>query len=138
MYQNYNYYPQQTQLPTQTQQQIPYYQQRSAINTTGLKGRPVSSIEEAKASAVDFDGTIFYFPDLANKCIYTKQINVDGSATLNIYELKQIPMKEQEPPANLFVTREEFDSVIGQLKSALSPQQQTARSTTAKPELKSF
>ena len=138
MYQNYNYYPQQTQLPTQTQQQIPYYQQRSAINITGLKGRPVSSIEEAKASAVDFDGTIFYFPDLANKCIYTKQINVDGSATLNIYELKQIPMKEQEPSANLFVTREEFDSVIGQLKSALSPQQQTARPTTAKPELKSF
>ena len=138
MYQNYNYYPQQTQLPTQTQQQIPYYQQRSAINITGLKGRPVSSIEEAKASAVDFDGTIFYFPDLANKCIYTKQINVDGSATLNIYKLKQIPMKEQEPSANLFVTREEFDSVIGQLKSALSPQQQTARPTTTKPELKSF
>jgi hypothetical protein len=37
-----------------------------------LKGRPVSSIEEVKASAIDFDGSVFYFPDVANKRIYTK------------------------------------------------------------------
>jgi hypothetical protein len=45
-----------------------------------LKGRPVASIEEARASIIDFDGSVFYFPDLANKCIYTKQINMDGTA----------------------------------------------------------
>jgi hypothetical protein len=38
----------------------------------GLKGRPVASIEEAKASPIDFDGSIFFFPDVANKKIYTK------------------------------------------------------------------
>jgi hypothetical protein len=32
----------------------------------------VSSFEEAKASSIDFDGTIFFFPDVANKKIYTK------------------------------------------------------------------
>jgi hypothetical protein len=37
-----------------------------------LKGRLVSSIEEARATSIDFDGSIFYFPDLANKRIYTK------------------------------------------------------------------
>jgi len=38
----------------------------------GLKGRPVSSLEEVRAAAVDFDGTISFFPDLANGKIYTK------------------------------------------------------------------
>jgi hypothetical protein len=53
--------------------------------------RPVSSIEEVKASAIDFDGSVFYFPDLANKKIYTKFINLDGTASINMYELKEIP-----------------------------------------------
>jgi hypothetical protein len=37
-----------------------------------LKGRPVTSIDEARAASIDFDGSVFYFPDVANKCIYTK------------------------------------------------------------------
>jgi hypothetical protein len=60
--------------------------------STMLKGRPVASLEEARAMTIDFDGSIFYFPDLANKRIYTKQINVDGTASLNMYELKEIPV----------------------------------------------
>lgn len=48
----------------------------------GIKGRPVSSIEEARAISIDFDGSVFYFPDLANRRIYTKQINMDGTASL--------------------------------------------------------
>ena len=57
----------------------------------GLKGRLVSSLEEARATSIDFDGSIFYFPDLANRRIYTKQINLDGTATLNMYELREMP-----------------------------------------------
>ena len=79
-----------------------------------LKGRPVASLEEARASTIDFDGTVFYFPDLANRRIYTKQINLDGTATLLMYELKEIPV---EPPMT-FVTREEFDAAIKELKAA--------------------
>jgi hypothetical protein len=60
---------------------------------SGLKGRPVASFEEARASMIEFDGSIFYFPDLANKCIYTKQINMDGTALINVYELKAIPIQ---------------------------------------------
>ena len=56
---------------------------------TGLKGRPVSSIEEAKGSIIDFDGSVFFFPDLANQKIYTKQITADGTALLKMYELKE-------------------------------------------------
>ena len=57
-----------------------------------LKGRLVSSLEEARATSIDFDGSIFYFPDLANRRIYTKQINLDGTATLNMYELREMPI----------------------------------------------
>lgn len=77
----------------------------------------MTSIEEARASSIDFDGSVFYFPDLANKKIYTKQINLDGTSTLLMYELKEIPV--QEPPS--FVTREEFENTIAQLKSLLTP-----------------
>ena len=99
--------------------------------STGLKGRPVASIDEARASAIDFDGTVFYFPDLANKCIYTKQINMDGTATLLMYELKEIPVPSQPN----FVTREEFENTITQLQKLLATTQQNS-STEPKQEFK--
>ena len=80
----------------------------------GLKGRPVSSLEEARAMSIDFDGSIFFFPDLANKKIYTKQINMDGTATLNMYELKEIPTVSSTSNTN-FVTREEFENALNQI-----------------------
>ena len=96
----------------------PIYQSQQQY--MGIKGRPVASIEEARASIIDFDGSIFYFPDLANKRIYTKQINVDGTAILNMYELKEVPI-EQEISSNQFITREEFEAVINQLRAAVQP-----------------
>lgn len=111
----YNNYYQPTQPPT-----APYAtQSRPSI---GLKGRLVSSIDEARASSIDFDGTVFYFPDLANKCIYTKQINLDGTATLLMYELKEIPVPSQPN----FITREEFENTIAQLKNLLVTTQQSS------------
>ena len=29
----------------------------------GLKGKPVTSLDEVRAASIDFDGSIFYFPD---------------------------------------------------------------------------
>lgn len=107
------------------------YPRPQTIPTPGLKGRPVSSIDEARASSVDFDGTVFYFPDLANKCIYTKQINLDGTATLLMYELKEIPVPSQPN----FVTREEFENTIAQLKNLLVTIPQNSP-TEEKPEFK--
>lgn len=117
---NYNYY--------QTQYQQPQQYLRPQVQQ-GLKGRPVASLEEARASSIDFDGSVFIFPDLANRCIYTKQINMDGTATLNVYELKELPI---EKPAQ-YVTREEFDAALQQIKMMLAPVQQPV-----KEELKSF
>ena len=85
----------------------------------GLKGRPVSGLEEVRAAAVDFDGTISFFPDLANGKIYTKQCNVDGTASLNMYELKEIPLNSTIN-ASSYVTREEFDQTMAALKAVLA------------------
>ena len=129
MYSNYNYYPQQTQV---TQQQ-PLYQMpvyRQAPLQTGLKGRLVSSLEEARASSIDFDGSVFYFPDLANKRIYTKQINIDGTASLYVYELREIPIENEMssfvPSVEKFVTREEFEQVLQQLRLLQKPTEPAA------------
>ena len=106
-----------------------YYQPQQAATfqptarTIGLKGRPVSSIDEARASTIDFDGSVFFFPDLANKCIYTKQINMDGTASLYMYELKEIPTVDQNN--NSYITREEFENVINQLKMGFQQQAPT-------------
>lgn len=78
-----------------------------------LKGRPVSSLEEARASTIDFDGSIFYFPDVANGRIYTKQIGADGTAVITMYEQKDIPA---ENPTDLFVTKEELQQTVNELK----------------------
>lgn len=103
MYNNYpNYYP-----------QIQPQQQRSYL--PNLKGRPVSSLDEVRATSVDFDGSLFFFPDIANKKIYTKQINVDGTATINMYEFKNIPV-EQVATNPSYVTKEEFDETLKKIQ----------------------
>lgn len=118
MYQNYQ------------QQNIPYYQQsqpnmrqqaqpQMTYQSSYLKGRLVSSLEEARAAGIDFDGSIFYFPDLANRRIYTKQINLDGTATINMYELKELPMAMDAANTEMYITREEFDQAINKLRADL-------------------
>lgn len=132
MYQNYNYYPQ-----TQTSQYTPQYA-RPVQPQAYLKGRLVSSLEEARATSIDFDGSIFYFPDLANRRIYTKQINLDGTATLNMYELREVPaINEQAVIASMnnYITRDEFDQVVAQLKAMLVPEQPKSIVEQPKPKV---
>lgn len=144
MYQNYGYYPP-VQQPM-NQQVIPNYTQpnylRTAQSQNGLKGRLVSSLEEARATSIDFDGSIFYFPDLANKRIYTKQINMDGTATLSMYELKETPIMNENPQTtqsmNNFITRDEFEQVIGQIQQKLSKEVAQIQPNIPKKEVVNF
>ena len=100
-------------------------EQQPQYQFSGLKGRPVASFDEAKASMIDFDGSVFYFPDAANKRIYTKQINIDGTSTINVYALVEVPAEvpvqgtpQLELPNNL-VFKEEFDQAINVLISEI-------------------
>ena len=129
---NYPYYSPQVQYPYMAQQappqRIPYVEQPQI----GIKGRPVSSVEEVKAISIDFDGSVFFFPDLANQKIYTKQINLDGTSTINIYSLEnngtnQIPQ---------YVTKEELELALSQLKQEIAPPQNAAaQQNNSKPKL---
>ena len=140
MYTNYNYYPQPTNQPPPYQ---PRAYQQAPLQPMGLKGRLVSSFEEARASSIDFDGSVFYFPDLANKRIYTKQINIDGTASLYVYELREMPVQRDDsvlvPSVERFVTRDEFEQVLEQLRLLQKPTEPAASAAPKeKVELLSF
>ena len=123
MYNNYpNYYPQ-VQQPVRPQ--IP-----------SLRGRPVSSLDEVRATSIDFDGSIFFFPDVANKRIYTKQINLDGTAAINMYELKNMPIEPTAIGSN-YVTKEEFDETLKKIQEMFnSLSGQATPQTAPAPEFK--
>lgn len=140
MYTNYNYYPQPTNQPPPYQ---PRAYQQAPLQPIGLKGRLVSSFEEARASSIDFDGSVFYFPDLANRRIYTKQINIDGTASLYVYELREMPVQRDDsvlvPSVEKFVTRDEFEQVLEQLRLLQKPTEPAVSATPKeKVELLSF
>ena len=84
-----------------------------------LKCRPVSSKQEAMASQIDLDGSLWVFTDIGNGKIYTKQINNDGTASFRTYAQD----KNDDVYANSqYVTREQFNKVIQALMAATQVQ----------------
>lgn len=116
--------------PNQTNQFQAPQQQMTLQNPMFLKGRPVTSIEEVRAAQVDFDGSLFIFPDIANNKIYTKQINLDGTASINVFELSKAPIETNKPE---YVTKEEFEEQLKKFNSLFeklnTPQQQQQQYT---------
>ena len=108
---NYTY-PQQQFLP---QQQTVGYKPQQWMQPSNPQVRPVSSIDEVRAYPIDFDGSVFYFPDIANRKIYTKSVNIDGTVAINMYELRDIPVADHSNDSS-YITRQEFDDTINQLK----------------------
>lgn len=110
---------------------------RPAYPSSGLysnRVRPVSSLEEARASVIDFDGSVFYFPDAANKKIYTKQINLDGTSLLNMYVLQEIPTTPQpEQFADTYVSKDEFQQTISLLLGEINKMKGEQNNNDRKP-----
>ena len=109
-----------------------YNQQPS--NQQMLKGRPVSNEEEANAAMIDFDGSLFVFPDKAHGKIYTKQLGLDGNIIFLKYTLDNAaaPSKEVTPVASSedYVTKSELSKSIEDMKSYVTQQlDQLTRST---------
>ena len=106
---------------------------RPAYPSSGLysnRVRPVSSLEEARASVIDFDGSVFYFPDAANKKIYTKQINLDGTALLNMYVLQEIPTT---PQPDTYVSKDEFQQTVSLLLGEINKMKGEQNNNDRKP-----
>lgn len=118
MEQQYPQFANQNQMQTQPMGGQPIGQIHPIQNPNSglMKCRAVTSADEAKASIIDPDGSLHVFVDVGNKAIYTKQINLDGTATLNTYALQTKPAEPVERPAEqidtmLFVKQEELDAV---------------------------
>lgn len=79
--------PPMQQLPTMAQ--MPPVQPNTYPPSPQIKGRPVTSIEEARAAQVDLDGTSTYFPAPAEGKIYEKLIGMDGLPIFRVYQLQQ-------------------------------------------------
>lgn len=99
MFQNPYYPPYQP--PAQRLQQ--YDQFRNPQNV--LKCMAVTSIDEARGTMIDLDGSVTVFADLSNGKIYTKQIGMDGNAILNTYEL------QRAKPPTADTTEERFQKI---------------------------
>ena len=123
---NAYYYPNQPQ-QTYAPRQVPYEMPQQNL----LKGRFVSSIDEVRAAQVDFDGSIFIFPDMANKKIYTKQIDLNGNVKLEEYDWVPI---EKTAAVGDFVTKQEFEETMAKVKEAIS--QATQPQVTPQPQSK--
>ena len=91
--------------------------------------RPVGSIEEVKASPIDFDGSVFYFHDIANKRIYTKQITLDGMVQIDAYTIA--PVQEE---ASVYVTKVEFQQAIQNLLNQMKGENNNEQSVPSNPE----
>ena len=98
----------------------PNYMQQAQQNqymSQLLKGRPVSNMEEAKASMIDLDGSLFVFPDIANGKIYTKQVLMDGTADFKVYCLDggKPERKASETKQIEFVPFDVFNDTVKEL-----------------------
>ena len=108
----YYYQPQFQQRPQMPSQPM-QMETQAPMPQNFLKGRPVVSIEEARAAQIDLDGSLHIFTDIGNKKIYTKQINLDGTATLNVYQLIE------DTTSSGYITRDEFEKSIQSLRAEI-------------------
>ena len=58
-----------------------------AMQYCGIKGRMVTSIDEARAAQIDFDGSASYFPCPAERKIYVKSLDLNGNPVFEVYQL---------------------------------------------------
>lgn len=131
MYPQYGYYQRGAVPSSESQAQIAAQQAHNytmppMMQINYIKGRPVVSIDEARASQIDLDGSLYVFPDLSNKKIYTKQINMDGTASFNVFELVA-PVETATVPA--YVTKDELDEILANFKASLTQEKTTEASS---------
>lgn len=89
-----------------------------AMSMYGIKGRPVTNIEEARAAQIDFDGSTSYFPCPAERKIFAKGLDLNGNPVFEVYQL--VTGNVQQQPA--YVESSAFMALqqrVEQLEAAL-------------------
>lgn len=137
-------YNAQTAYQPQYQNQMAQQQPMAQV----IKGRPVSSYDEAKASMIDLDGSLFVFTDVANKRIYTKQIMLDGTADFKVYQLVndnmgsnpnvQMNNNNEESKSGEYVLKKDFEDAVQTLTGKINKLREDVGydATDDKPDVK--
>lgn len=73
----------------------------------GLNGKVVDSIDTVKGMDINLDGSVSYFPLADGTKIITKQLNMDGSSKMVVYEQVKENIKEVK-----YITSDELDKAI--------------------------
>lgn len=115
----YSYQPvqprnmQQAQInPQPNQNQQPLTQNLPQYNQSVLQGKSVDSIDVVKATDVNLDGSVCYFPLIDGSAIITKQLQQDGTSKITIYK----PIQEEENvPQPKYVTENDLKREIGKI-----------------------
>lgn len=84
----------------------------------GIKGRMVTSVDEARAAQIDFDGSMSYFPCPAERKIFAKGLDLNGNPVFEVYQL--VAGNVQQQPA--YVESSAFAALqqrVEQLEAAL-------------------
>lgn len=118
----YNPYQQQSMM-TGVQQMIPQMAPQMPVAPQMMQGgvspmsRPVSSREEAQATAADFSGAPMVFLDRAHRRVYVKQWNMQtGMADFEDYG----PVIEQRPAVPEYVNIHTFQSELDKLRAEIN------------------
>lgn len=113
----------QTYVPqTQGMQYIYAPQQQTQPVYQNLRSRPVANFEEVNAAMIDLDGSVFVFPCDAQRCIYTKQIGLDGNPIIRTYVLEEqrqeaIETKQEE---KLYVLKSDYEKAIKRIETKVN------------------
>lgn len=146
MVSNYTYPTQhfmQTPQPGFERNQYNAYMQPSSVQggpvQKYIKGRPVTCFEEAQGCAIDWDGSLHVFPDLANKRIYTKQVMPDGSCPVKYYVEQQLPQNtpsqaNEQPVSNKII--EELQEKVSMLEQRLKGLNNEPKSNATVPNVR--
>lgn len=87
-----------------------------------IQGKVVDSYDVFKAMDVPLDGSITYFPQVDGSVIYTKQLQMDGTSKVNIYELKN-PNNNVEQINTNNIQKEDIEKIyqdISEVKKGLN------------------
>lgn len=106
----YQFQPMPMQQVPQQISQVPQMQQQPAQPMIGLQGKSVDSIDVVKAMDINLDGSISYFPLTDGTAIVTKQLQMDGTSKVVIYEPVKAKSEQQEQPK--YLTAEELNQQI--------------------------
>lgn len=95
---------------------VPYYTSNNYNNAyvsqqrQGLLGKQVDSIESARLTEYQLDGSTSYFPLLDGSAVVSKQLQMDGTSKMVIYK----PVESEDKKS--YVTSDELDAILNDIK----------------------